>query len=234
MWNFTCRTTDGTSLRFLRRSHCHNSRTLNLQANGIVELPGEFRGLRTLTDLKLDMNPLRSPPPDVMIEGADAVLAYSLEREHRIKELATLLRKAKFEFDVASFTPTAIAVLSGEVGYLTQEDQAAFDKAVDRYVNGNFYSNTMTAKQIVEGVSSMRATRERRYLRAVIDDLLLVLETAAHEGLAPLGFFTADWSAAFGEGGEDVACYAVNMEELFRQGDDTVGGIIERWKVDNL
>ena len=53
---------------------------LYLNYNQLTALPAEFRNLTHLTALYLGRNPLTSPPPEIVEQGAQAVLAYLREQ----------------------------------------------------------------------------------------------------------------------------------------------------------
>ena len=64
-----------------------------------------FKCLTSLRTLRFDMNPMRSPPPELAAKGVQDILSYTEERAVRIGKLRKRLTKAHFEFDDCALTP---------------------------------------------------------------------------------------------------------------------------------
>jgi hypothetical protein len=104
---------------------------LNIQANKIAQLPSTFRGLVALEELTYDLNPIRSPPPELANRGVAMVMGYIAERSERIKHLKRVMQHNGLSFSAEAMEPKSEDVLVGEsVRYLTKRDRALFDKQV--------------------------------------------------------------------------------------------------------
>lgn len=95
--------------------------------------------LTQLTDLRLDGNPLRSPPLALAARGREAIARYSQERDKRLKRLGDVLCEKGILFRWENLRPVARGVYAGDRGRLSDEDLSKFDRAVDRYINFDYY-----------------------------------------------------------------------------------------------
>jgi len=68
-------------------------RKLNLSNNLLTTLPGYIRENKNLKEIKLEGNPLISPPPEIIKKGTQSILDY-LKKPMSQKELASILDKA--------------------------------------------------------------------------------------------------------------------------------------------
>ena len=134
--------------------------------NQLLECPRNIPKLAKLSDLRLDNNPLISPPTvgflvnivclfshhalqDLLPQGVQAVMRYCRIRSTRIDELAVRLTNTHFEFEIDRLTPVSAKVCTGNTGYLTEADLSDVDKKFDHYVNGDFYLHAPTGEEIV-------------------------------------------------------------------------------------
>jgi hypothetical protein len=148
-----------------------------MQANKLQELPVAFGHLGTLEMVELEGNPLRSPPPEILLQGMTAIHAYLQKRIKRIEELKMLLTSASYRFHTDHFTPTTQDLfLSASTPFLTPADVRAFETQVDQYVNGAFYRWKDTrAVDIVNGLVQLQFQRAQTARKAVLDDVLALL-----------------------------------------------------------
>ena len=51
-----------------------------------------------LTDVKVDLNPMRSPPPEIVNEGMQAMVRYMHARAHRVRMVLDKLDIFNFDF----------------------------------------------------------------------------------------------------------------------------------------
>ena len=105
-------------------------RTLWAFNNCLVECPQNIVNLKKLTDLRLDNNPMISPPPDLLPQGTVAIMRYCRIRAARFKEIKLRLVNIGFGIEEPAFSPVAHRVLVENTGYLTPEDLEAFDLQV--------------------------------------------------------------------------------------------------------
>jgi len=88
-----------------------------------------------LTDIKVDMNPMRSPPPEIVNEGVTAMVRYMHARAHRVALILAKLELFNFDFiqshhrvgveyNEDHLTPTVkdFLKLNGELKLLQPED----------------------------------------------------------------------------------------------------------------
>jgi len=91
----------------LRPNLINTLSVLWVSSNNLIELPHSFVDMKSLDDMKIEYNPMRSPPMDLVQEGMQTVMQYCRIRASRVNELAELLEEVGFETDVANFTPDA-------------------------------------------------------------------------------------------------------------------------------
>jgi hypothetical protein len=114
--------------------------------------------------LEADYNPLISPPPRLLSEGLVTLQHYLSIREKRREQLIELLEDEDFEVGLESFAPIAAEVLEDGTGFLTPEDLADFDVAVQEFVNADYYRCPATAEELVASVSKLREDRETTFI----------------------------------------------------------------------
>lgn len=118
--------------------------------------------LTQLTDLRLDGNPLRSPPLALAARGREAIARYSQERDKRLKRLGDVLCEKGLLFRWERLRPVAQGVFAGDRGRLTDEDLSKFDRAVDRYINFDYYNyDTPIEKVRLQGPPHGHPTHDR-------------------------------------------------------------------------
>jgi Leucine-rich repeat (LRR) protein len=92
--------------------------SLNLKNNQLSTLPGLLTNITKLKELDLQGNPLISPPPDVVIEGTEAVLQY-LKEPIGYDELVRIFHEAAEQnVEVIDLSGRKIEELPPEIGKL--------------------------------------------------------------------------------------------------------------------
>ena len=76
-----------------------------LYGNRIIQLPHEFRFLTTLTDLRIENNPMISPPPVLSLQGPERIRVYCKNRWERINEFKKVLRDEHIRFNPDHLIP---------------------------------------------------------------------------------------------------------------------------------
>ena len=178
--------------------------------NRLQECPQNIVKLTSLTDLRLDNNPMISPPPDLLPEGTTAIMRYCRIRASRFDEMTVRLQNVGFEVDVDHFSPVANNALVGNTGYLTAEDLHSFDTSLDTYLNGAFYLHGQTGSEISSGVVALRAKRLHNFQIRVLNELQQLVEeevqTRSRFSEAVIDEYCV---RPWGENGVDVNSYAI-------------------------
>merc|ERR1711871_1118285 len=138
-----------------------------LYGNNVVELPYSFRFLTTLDDLRLEHNPMRSPPPALALEGPARIRIYLEDRITRNTALKEQLNEKLLRFNTRNLSPQSSEVLirskylaaDTTVGYLNDDDLLYVDKMVDNYINADYYNYELTLQEIVAWIEE---TKEHR------------------------------------------------------------------------
>lgn len=107
--------------------------------NNILRLPQSLTKLSADIKFFADSNPMISPPAALLIHGFALVQQYMWNRELRIQDLMRLLEENDFEVDEDGVGPKAYEVLVDGTELLHPDDLEEFDRAVDEYVNGEYY-----------------------------------------------------------------------------------------------
>ena len=212
---------------------------LGLSKNNLLELNSCLPTCTKLTTLQVEFNPLRSPPPDLLSQGLDVLQRYCDLRDTRISDLQKLLTDYGYEYDPGHLTPEAYRVLTGRTGFLTEDDLEAFDKAVDAYLNGPYYTNTATDTEIVERLDGLKHEREHVFYNAVLKQLIETLKdelasrdrqkndhrsSSSSQEQQPGRFgpgVLLEEKRPWGRKGEMIGCYAISLDALVR---DTPAG----------
>ena len=107
--------------------------------NNILRLPQSLTKLNADIKFFCDSNPLMSPPSTLLIYGFGLVQQYMWNRELRIQDLLRLLEEKNFEIDEDGIGPKAYELLVDGTELLHPDDLEEFDRAVDEFVNGEYY-----------------------------------------------------------------------------------------------
>ena len=143
-----------------------------VSSNNLIELPQSFVDMKCLDDMKIEYNPMRSPPMELVQEGMQTVMRYCRVRASRVNELKELLVDAGFETDKSNYTPEAKKVLTGETGFLTPDDLREFDDAINCFLNGKYYLYPAPAAEMVDKVENLRHEREFVFYHMILESLL--------------------------------------------------------------
>lgn len=144
--------------------------------NNLMELPTSLWLIDKEAALDAEYNPLVSPPTYLLAEGLKVVQHYLRIRMARIMEFDECLMEEDFEFDPEAVTPIANEVLLDGTGYLTPDDLAEFDQAVDEFINGEFYQCPASAQEMVATLSKLREDRETELYLLILEKFLTVLK----------------------------------------------------------
>jgi len=197
-----------------------------VSSNNLIELPQSFVDMKCLDDMKIEYNPMRSPPMDLVQEGMQTVMRYCRVRASRVNELKELLVDAGFETDKSNYTPESKNVLTGETGFLTPDDLKEFDDAVNCFLNGKYYLYPAPAGEMVDKVENLRHEREFVFYHMILESLLRTMadevkKREVNDPLNPAQFsencLRDDIVRPWGRNREQVNCYAVPIKVLLKE-----------------
>ena len=198
-----------------------NLEYLGLSNNNLLELNSCLPTCTKLKTLQCEFNPLRSPPPELLTQGLDVLRRYCDLRDKRIVSVQKVLTDYGYDYDPNHLTPEAYRVLtSGKTtGFLTEDDLENFDKAVDRYLNGAYYSHSATDADVIERLDSLKQEREHVFYNAILRQLI---DTLKHEvDLKQKSLFgpgaLLEERRPWGRQGELIGCYAISLDALVRE-----------------
>jgi internalin A len=186
-------------------------KSLWLFNNKMVELRHNIVKLGALETLRLDNNPMRSPPIDLLSAGTATIMRYCRIRHARLVEIMLRLRNVHFDLEEENFIPKAENILVGNTGYLTLEDLAELDDLVDNYVNFQFYLHAPTGQEIVRWLTDRKAMRLYNFQVAILNEMLGVIEEEMKQEDPRFSDAVIDPYVfrSWGEGGLDINCYAI-------------------------
>ena len=170
-------------LKSLPTDFCTNDlvsilQNLWLYGNRIVQLPHEFRFLTSLTDLRIENNPMISPPPELSLQGPERIRVYCRDRLERINQLKQILREEHIRFNSESLLPASKFVFTEGTDYLTAEDLAEFDVTIDRTLNGAYYNHTMNIHALTEFMRAKKFERRIAHHKLLLEQFLIFLDVA--------------------------------------------------------
>lgn len=102
------------------------------------------------TQVRLDLNPMRSPPPEIYTQGIVEIKKYCRVRHRRFKEMITLFARPLnpmrglpkglgMRLNPKRLGPKTEAALGGEMGKLRLNDLEEVDRQLDEYVSQCLY-----------------------------------------------------------------------------------------------
>lgn len=185
--------------------------------NNMMELPWSLTRINPEALLEADFNPYISPPPYLLSEGLRVVQNYLHIRRVRKALFEELILDEDFVVTATSMVPQAFEVLQDGTGFLTPDDLAEFDQAVDEYLNGEYYSCPSTAEEIVASVTKLRETREREIYLDVLNTVLNTLKKIvdSKDPRFPSSCITVE-ERPWGRRNEMVKVWAVSLLSLLR------------------
>jgi Leucine-rich repeat (LRR) protein len=190
---------------------------LNLYKNEMRELPVIFTALVSLHEVQLEGNPMRSPPPDVVEEGLASIARYIHTRFRRLQEMRALLDAAMLHWDRGRLSPHTQKLIVGDTGFLTPTDLTNFDKAVDNYVNAQFYLYPETQRGCDIVVDFLELTEQRAQderLKRILT-LIRIIELSERSGWLDKRFLKRlhrNW----GENGKSVQLLSIQLPPCHR------------------
>ena len=186
--------------------------------NHLTVLPQCIENITNIADLKIDMNPLRSPPMELLNEGILTVVNYSKARSRRLKKLKRLLIKENFIVNMDCIICKVNGVLSGGTNFLTRNDLNQFDQSIDALVNGNFYLNSNTIEHAVEEIKLLRQKRRHANFSKILNAVLNVLWiiSSSEKSKTHQAIIRSDITQPWGRNKENVQCFAFPMKYLFQ------------------
>ncbi len=185
--------------------------------NNLLELPESLSFIHPQCSMEADYNPLVSPPAYLLSEGLVTLQHYFQIRQYRKKILFELMIDEDFELSMESFAPFATEVLEDGTGFLTPEDLASFDQAVDEYINGEFYKCPATGEEIVASVTKLREDREVELYLTILRTFLTVLNTITKNKDPRYPDSTVFSSTRpWGMGGESCNVWCISLQALLR------------------
>jgi hypothetical protein len=185
--------------------------------NNIMELPWSLTRIDVEALLEADFNPYVSPPPYLLSEGLRVVQNYLHIRHVRRTLFEELIADEDFTIEPTSMAPQAFEVLQDGTGFLTPDDLAEFDQAVDEYLNGEYFTCPSTAEEIVASVTTLREDREVEIYLNVLNATLTTLEklVAAKDPRFPPSCITTE-KRPWGRRSELVNVWVVSLVALLR------------------
>mmetsp|Transcript_11220 Transcript_11220/g.15459 ORF Transcript_11220/g.15459 Transcript_11220/m.15459 type:complete len:1381 (+) Transcript_11220:57-4199(+) len=193
-------------------------RRLSLCENNLLQLPGSTHLLAADCFLEADYNPLLSPPSYMLADGFRVIQNYMQIREQRRTTFLELMAEEDFQLDPQSLVPAATEVLQEGTGFLTPDDLAEFDQAVDELINGEFFKCPASAAELVAAVVRLRDLREREIYLAVLHAFLAVLtQLARDKGKKSFGEGSVfEATRPWGRQGEPCGVWVVSLHCLLR------------------
>ena len=192
-------------------------RHFNCSENNLPELPNSICMLDPELRLEADSNPLLSPPPELLTGGLIGVQEYLRVRMVRQRELCDLVTELEFEYVMERTHPVAQDVLEDGLGFLTPHDCAGFDKAVNEFLNGEYYRCPSSANEIASRLAKLREQREEETYLLILKTFFMVigkcrLDKSNAFGPAVLMMVERPW----GRNNEKTDCWALSLHCLLR------------------
>lgn len=185
--------------------------------NNLMELPWSITKLHPDTLLEADFNPYISPPPYLLSEGLQILQNYLHIRHIRKKLFEELIVDEDFVIESTAMVPLAFEVLQDGTGFLTPDDLAEFDQAVDEYINGEYFMCPATAEEIIASVTKLRETREIEIYLNILNTTLTTVEklVSSRDARFPSACITTE-KRPWGRRGELVNVWVVSLLSLLR------------------
>lgn len=201
-------------------------KTFSCVGNNLLELPNSLYLIDKESLFETEANPVISPPQILLSEGLGVIQNYLKIRQRRLNEIEELLFDEDFSFVRENAVPQAYEVLEDGTGFLSPEDLAEFDQAIDEYVNGEYYKCPSSGAEIVEKLVQLREYRESEIYLAVLNGFQEILERIKSDsGQHGLHKFNSslytngaivEVPKPWGRKGEMCQCWAVSLPALLR------------------
>jgi Leucine-rich repeat (LRR) protein len=181
--------------------------------NNLSELPTSLCEIDPNGFLDAELNPLYSPPPGLLSEELVVIQNYLRVRSIRIDEIEELLTEEDFTFSRESASPFASEVLEDGTGYLSPYDLSEFDRAIDEYVNGDFFKCPASGFEIVNNLANLRDKRENDLYETILNTIDHVLDKVSKD--SPVRFSVAVYNKStrpWGRKGEMVTVHVLSWD----------------------
>ncbi|KAJ1448997.1 hypothetical protein M885DRAFT_537236 [Pelagophyceae sp. CCMP2097] len=194
---------------------------LGLAANNLLELPSSLHEAARLRVLRVEYNPMRNPPAALLSEGRDVLVRYCRLREQRLAAVVKLIGDYKFDTEIGHLAPEAYDALTGRTGFLSPDDLGAFDRAIDGYLNGAYYTCVATDVEIMDRVDRLRSERQHAFFHALLQMFLDKLAAEAAQSINPKqrrfgpGVLRDD-TRPWGRKGEQVNVHCLALDALVK------------------
>eukprot|EP00752_Nemacystus_decipiens_P011950 g10596.t1 len=203
-------------------------RQLWLSNNNLLQLPDSLVELSKVQEVQMDSNPYKSPPPELLAEGISTLMQYVRVRMQRIDRMYNLILERGFDTSLEALLPESCGVLTTNTGYLNPSDLDEFDKAVDRFINGDFYRHPLTAEAILDVALELRATREKEFYERMVAHLMAQIFSQETREVFSENIFCRHTTRPWGRRGGPVGCLAVALSALFE--DTPVNAFVEEFR----
>ncbi|CAM9458599.1 unnamed protein product [Pylaiella littoralis] len=190
-------------------------RQLWLSNNNLLQLPDSLIQLSKVQEVQMDSNPYKSPPPELLAEGITAVMQYVRVRMRRIDFMFKLIQERGFDTSLEVLLPECCGVLMTDTGYLTPTDLDEFDKAVDRFINGDYYRHPLTAEAILDVVKELKASRKNEFYERMVAHLMAQIFFQETREAFSENVFCRHTTRPWGKRGGPVGCLAIALSALF-------------------
>ena len=196
-------------------------RVLWLSGNNIRALPDSFGHFINMERLTLELNPIVSPPRIISGFGPGMLELYFSVKSKRFNTMVDELQRQKLVFDQKRLTPIAEGFWdTDDRGYVTDEDLDKFERAMNSYLNGEFYLFRFTPKKLIDEIIVLRTNREQEHFRLVLESFVELLHLISAERATNIAhlddhFFVENAIQPWGQEGADVDCFGVDLDKLF-------------------
>ncbi|CAM9250870.1 unnamed protein product [Scytosiphon promiscuus] len=186
-----------------------------LSNNNLLQLPDSLVELSKVQEVLMDSNPYKSPPPELLAEGIATVMLYVKIRMKRIDVMHNLILDRGFDTCLDALVPQSCGVLMSNTGYLGPPDLDEFDKAVDRFINGDYYRHPLTAEAILDVAKELRATRKKEFYERLVEHLMAQILIEETREVFSDNVFSRHTTRPWGRRGGPVGCLAIALSALF-------------------
>lgn len=175
------------------------------------------------------MNPMRSPPPEIVNEGIDAMVRYMKARSQRVQILVDKLDIFTFDFIERynwvgiryiedNLTPSVkdFLVIEKELCILTAEDIKFIELSIDNFVNSTFYRSKETIGSVCNKIRRKLRERISAHRSECLQALVKLLDYCAKNFVLEDHSFNSDLVLPWGEDGLLRKFYGFDINLLYR------------------